>query len=73
MKEVFNLDLKLTKYDKNNIFELLAVIVILFVSYEGFSGTYFESVFDVLFFIGYFLLTYFFFVRSMEKKIFAER
>lgn len=71
-EKTFNIDMKLHRLYKNDLYELASVIIIFALMYDGFHPSSFEGPLDlpvtvILIFVAFFLL-----FRGMEEKMFFK-
>jgi len=71
-KKTFNIDMKLNRLYKNDMYELASVIIIVAFMYDGFHPSAFEQPLDLpMTFIQIFVL-FFLLFRGMEEKLFEK-
>lgn len=73
LSSVFNMDKKITRVYKNDIFELASTLIIFYVTLEGFNPEVFIGSLDIPAAILLFIVTFLFIIRTSEEKIFDAR
>ena len=72
-KKTFNIDMKLNRFYKNDIYEFASVIFIFAFMYDGFHPSAFEKPLDIPVAIIQICIVFLFLFRGMEEKLFDEK